>query len=188
MNSEGPPGFGLRQSSGAFGVSAACPKRQGTAAVHDAIALARAGAVEVADKLARFTRPGLVEEYSVSMDGVRQDFVVLERPAGAGELAVRLAVSGAKVEPAACGARLVLQNSGREIACSRLRVTDATGKELTAHMEVGGARAPRIRLAVFKANPHPKAPEDRENRTTLVQTARIFPRASMPENTVALSA
>ena len=90
----------------------------------------------------RFTRPGLVEEYSVSMDGVRQDFMVLERPAGAGELVVRLAVSGARVEPAAGGAQLVLENSGRKIAYSRLRVTDATGKELTARMEVveDGAR------------------------------------------------
>src|SRR5438034_8786100 len=56
------------------------------------------GAVSLDGQTARFTRPGLVEEYSVSMDGVRQDFVVLERPAGAGELAVRLAVSGARVD------------------------------------------------------------------------------------------
>src|SRR5438034_8487802 len=94
------------------------------------------GAVSLDGQTARFTRPGLVEEYSVSMDGVRQDFVVRERPAGAGELAVRLAVSGAKVEPAAGGAWLVLENSGRKIAYSRLRVTDVTGKELTARLEV----------------------------------------------------
>src|SRR5262249_45810576 len=50
--------------------------------------------------------------------------------------AVRLAVSGATVEPAAGGARLALENSGRKIAYSRLRVTDATGRELTAGMEV----------------------------------------------------
>ena len=37
MNLERPPGFGLRQSSGAFEASAACPKRQGTAAVQDAL-------------------------------------------------------------------------------------------------------------------------------------------------------
>jgi hypothetical protein len=67
---------------------------------------------------------------------VRQDFVVLERPAGNGELAVRLAVSGARVEPAAFGSQLVLENSGRKIAYSRLCVTDATGKELPARMEV----------------------------------------------------
>jgi len=105
-----------------------------------AIQLANTGTVEVADKLARFVRPALTEEYTVSMDGVRQDFVVLERPLGAGELAVRLAVSGAKVEQMADGVRLMLDNSGRKIAYSRLRVTDATGKELTARMEVVDGR------------------------------------------------
>ena len=45
------------------------------------------GTVTVADKLARCVRPGLTEEYSVSVDGVRQDFVVPERPAGDGAAA-----------------------------------------------------------------------------------------------------
>jgi hypothetical protein len=101
--------------------------------------IVRTGTVLVEGKLVRFTRPGLVEEYSVSMDGVRQDFLVPERPAGGGDLAVRLAVSGARVEPSAGGAQLVLENCGRKIAYSRLRVTDATGKELTARMEVIGS-------------------------------------------------
>src|SRR6266566_185755 len=35
------------------------------------------GTVAIDAQTVRFTRPGLVEEYSVSMDGVRQDFVVL---------------------------------------------------------------------------------------------------------------
>jgi hypothetical protein len=34
-------------------------------------ALPRTGKVEVADKLPRFVRPGLTEEYTVSMDGLR---------------------------------------------------------------------------------------------------------------------
>jgi hypothetical protein len=97
-----------------------------------------AGIISLAGQTVRFTRPGLVEEYSVSLDGVRQDFVVPARPAGAGELAVRLAVSGARVEPAAAGARLVLDNSERKLAYSRLRATDATGKELPARIEVTG--------------------------------------------------
>lgn len=100
------------------------------------IQLSAIGNVSIDGQIVRFTRPRLVEEYTVSMDGVRQDFVVLERPAGAGELALRLAVSGAKIEPAVVGARLVLESSGRKIAYSRLRVTDATGKELAARMEV----------------------------------------------------
>src|SRR5712664_2763291 len=57
--------------------------------------LPRTGTVALDGQTARFTRPGLVEEYSVSMDGVRQDFVVLERPRSfaqeRGELALWLA-------------------------------------------------------------------------------------------------
>src|SRR6185369_6611553 len=98
--------------------------------------LAHTGTVAVVEKLARFVRPGLVEEYSVSVDGVRQDFIIEQRPAGAGKLRVELEVAGAKLEPVANGAQLVLENSGRTIAYSRLRVTDATGKKLTARMEV----------------------------------------------------
>ena len=96
-----------------------------------------AGEVAVDGQNVRFVRPGLTEEYSVSMDGVRQDFVVTEKPAGAGELRVRLAVSGAQVTQTSYGAHLILTHSGRKIAYSRLRVTDATGKELSARIEVG---------------------------------------------------
>ncbi|MBE0544925.1 MAG: hypothetical protein IH623_26605 [Verrucomicrobia bacterium] len=143
-----------------------------------------AGTPSIDAQTVRFIRPGLVEEYTVSMDGVRQDFVVLEKPPltlslspsdgervadrpGEGELRLELAVSGARVESMAGGvhpvryagqavdhergnmlshgARLVLEKSGRKIAYSRLRVTDATGKELSARMEVleDGARRSR---------------------------------------------
>ena len=94
------------------------------------------GTVEVADNLVRFVRPGLTEEYSVSMDGVRQDLVVTERPAGAGQLRVELAVEGAKAEQLAEGARLVLADGERKIVYNRLRAVDARGKELTAKLEV----------------------------------------------------
>jgi hypothetical protein len=93
------------------------------------------GKVEVAENMVRYLRSGLTEEYSVSMDGVRQDFVVEDRPPGTGQLRVELDVAGARVEPRANGARLVLHGSGRKIAYSRLRATDATGKELTARWE-----------------------------------------------------
>jgi hypothetical protein len=76
------------------------------------------------------------------MDGVRQDFIIEQRPVGAGTLRVELEVAGAKVGPLADGARLVLENSGRKIAYSRLCVTDATGKELNARMEVMGSACP----------------------------------------------
>ena len=123
------------RASGSFqpsGLRAAKPAEDGTPNE----LLPRTATVQVVDNMVRFTRPGLVGEYTVSMDGVRQDFLVLERPDGAGELSVRLAVNGAEVEPAACGARLVLESSGHKIAYGRLRVTDATGREPSARMEV----------------------------------------------------
>ncbi len=70
------------------------------------------------------------------MDGVPQDFIIEQRPVGAGPLRVELVVTGAKVEPLMDGVQLVLENSGRKIAYGQLRVTDATGRELSAHMEV----------------------------------------------------
>ena len=42
--------------------------------------LARTGRVSAEDKLVRFTRPGLTEEYSASVDGVRQDFIIESPP------------------------------------------------------------------------------------------------------------
>lgn len=43
------------------------------------------GAVTVTGQTVRFVRSGLVEEYTVSIDGVRQDFVMAKRPADGGE-------------------------------------------------------------------------------------------------------
>ena len=107
-------------------------------------ALPRTGTISMEDKGVRFTRPGLTGEYSVSMDGVRQDFVIKQRPGGEGPLRVDLEVSGAKAEPLADGARLVLDGSGRKLAYSRLRAVDAAGQELAARLEVLAA----TRLAV----------------------------------------
>jgi hypothetical protein len=116
------------------------------------------GTVTVDGQTVRFTRAGLVEEYSVSMNGVRQDFVVTENPAGGGQLELRLAVTGARVESTASGAQLVLEQSGRKIAYSQLHATDATGKELLARIEVqepsafSGRQSPAFDLAVIVDN------------------------------------
>lgn len=107
--------------------------------------LSATGNVSIDGQTVRFTLPGLVEEYTASMDGVRQDFVVRERPPGSGELVLRVAVSGASVESAAVGAQVVLANSRRKIAYSRLKVTDANGRELPARMEVAAALKSEIR-------------------------------------------
>ena len=129
-------------------------------------ALETSGTVSVSDNLVRFTRAGLTEEYSVSVDGVRQDFIIESPPLNpppstlnsqpstlnhsAGDLRVELALSGARAEAAASGARLTLEGSGRVLAYSRLRVEDATGRELTAHLEV--LAADRVALSVADAN------------------------------------
>src|SRR6185503_8564538 len=117
---------------GRFRVTAQAVGRAGGAVAP----LPGSGTVRVQGTLVRFKRPGLTEEYSASLDGFRQDFVIAERPAGAGGLCVELAVTGARAEPASSGAKLVLEDSGRQIAYSRLRVVDVTGRELTARMEV----------------------------------------------------
>ena len=112
---------------------------------HSRAPLATTGKVVTADRLARFIRPGLTEEYSVSVDGVRKDFIVEQRPEGEGELRVELDVTSAKAEPLVNGARLVLDGSGRKLAYHRLRVVDATGRELPARMEVTAEGARRSR-------------------------------------------
>lgn len=109
---------------------------RGTGQLTSPAQLSPTGSVSVSGSLARFNRVGLTEEYSVSMDGVRQDFIVEQRPTGAGELRLELSLTGARAEATAKGARLVLDRSGRKLAYSRLRVIDANGKELTARMAV----------------------------------------------------
>ena len=74
-----------------------------------------------------------------------------EKPQGEGELRVGLAVAGARVEAMPGGARLVLEQSGREIAYSRLRATDANGKQLPARIEVAfhsALRTPQSTVAM----------------------------------------
>ena len=94
------------------------------------------GSVAVGDKSVLFSRPGLTEEYSVSVDGVRQDFIIAERPAGEGNLQVDIAVTGARAEAAVEGVKLTIASSGRVLIYNRLRVFDATGLELKGTIEV----------------------------------------------------
>ena len=94
------------------------------------------GTVSTEGNVVRFTRPGVAEEYSVGVDGVRQDFVITQRPAGTGELCLELTLSGAQAEAAPDAARLKLEGSGRELVYNRLRAQDATGKELKTRLEV----------------------------------------------------
>ncbi len=134
-----------------FRVKAAAVARAASFAIpHSSFAIPATGPVRASAESALWLRPGLVEEYRVSTDGVRQDFIVLQRPAAAGEeMAVDLEVTGARAETAAYGVKLTVSATGRELAYSRLKVTDAAGKELTARLEV--VDAGRLRVLVRDA-------------------------------------
>lgn len=114
-----------------FRVLASAVGRQGQAP----LSLPRCGSVQTTGDMVRYVRSQVVEEYSVSVDGVRQDFVVLERPTGQGPLGLHLEVSGAAAELAGDRVKLTLERSRRTLAYHRLQVTDATGRALSAHME-----------------------------------------------------
>jgi hypothetical protein len=131
-----------------FGVTAIKIERKQANTLFDSqgaegdLELSADGVISLNNQIVRFTRPELTEEYSVSIDGLRQDFIVQQAPPGpqSGELVVQLSVTGAKVESAPYGATLVLENSGRKIAYARMRVTDATGKTLPARIEASRAQ------------------------------------------------
>lgn len=101
--------------------------------------LASRGEVTADGDRVLFARPGLVEEYSASLEGVRQDFLVLERPAGEGWLKVGLRLRGARARAAEPGVVLTLDGSGRELAYHRLHVVDARGRVLEARLEARAA-------------------------------------------------
>jgi hypothetical protein len=102
------------------------------------LALAKHGTVQVIDAHAHYLRPGLSEEYSVTADGIRQDFLVTQSPAGPGPLRLHLTLRGARAEVSPDGAQLALNESGRKLNYNRLRVIDATGRQLAAWVEIAG--------------------------------------------------
>ncbi len=104
------------------------------------------GKVAVAGQVARFIRPGLTEECSVSVAGVRQDFVIEQRPEGTGLVRLDLEVDGAKAETMGDGARLVLADSGRKLVYNRLKAEDARGNEVKASMKAVSANRLTVEL------------------------------------------
>ena len=99
--------------------------------------LSLSGRLEASKQVVRFIRPGLTEEYSVSVDGVRQDFVLEQGPKeGTGPVRLELEVDGAKAEAMTEGACLVLEDGGRKIIYHQLKAQDARGKALMVQLEV----------------------------------------------------
>ena len=104
--------------------------------------LAESGTVTRESGTIKYSRPGLVEEYSVTAEGLRQDFVVAGPPPAHGDshglLMVSLSLCGATASAAGTGDGLTLtfDGSGRTLAYSRLCVTDATGRRLHAALTI----------------------------------------------------
>lgn len=113
----------------------------------DSVVLSGDGRVQTSGKLVSLVRPCLTEEYSVSTEGLRQDFLIHERPKGSGPLRLMLNVEGAACESIEQGVKLTLAGSGREISYSKLKVTDARGREHTAMMHAASSAMIEIVVA-----------------------------------------
>ncbi|MEO8616481.1 MAG: hypothetical protein ABI600_15160 [Luteolibacter sp.] len=98
------------------------------------------------DDVVSFIRPGIVEEYRVGVDGVRQDFILADRPPGSGELILSLSLSGAEAGETAQGIKLTLDKDKRELIYSRLHVTDSAGKVMSAAIKVADQHTLQIQV------------------------------------------
>lgn len=79
----------------------------------------------------------VIEEFTSSSDGIRQDFIVLEKPSGSGDLILTLRVSNAK--PSINGDDIKLRmECGRELLYTNLSVSDNEGNNLPAKFMVLG--------------------------------------------------
>lgn len=93
------------------------------------------GAILSTASKASYSRPGLVEEYTVSVDGIRQDFRVDQEPVGTGTLNLHLELSGANAEISAQQLFLKPNGTDRRVVYGKLQVTDAAGQILPAKFE-----------------------------------------------------
>ncbi len=75
----------------------------------------------------------LIERFSASSEGIRQDFIVRDRPRVNGRMKIQLMVHGALAQSANRGISLSLP-SGRAFVYNKLKVMDANGKSLEASM------------------------------------------------------
>jgi hypothetical protein len=86
--------------------------------------------VNVSKDCVQIIRTEMVEEYRVSGDGIRQDFIISKRPEIDGKLVLVVELNGATAGLSDKGIKILLTETGREFAYSKLLVTDSAGKEL----------------------------------------------------------
>ncbi|MFM2091577.1 MAG: hypothetical protein RLZZ127_2066, partial [Planctomycetota bacterium] len=95
------------------------------------------GRVSVDGSAARLVRNhGLVEEITTSSEGIRQDWLVHDRPPGTGPLELVLSLEGASASLGSGSQVDVSVSGGRRLTWHRLHVTDAQGAVLAARFQV----------------------------------------------------
>lgn len=103
-----------------------------------------AGTVSSEDmELVKLHRSMLIEQFSANADGIRQDFVIVNKPHGQGPLILSLAVHGASASEGRTDISLTLP-SGRTFLYGKLETVDADGKVLPSRMEAVGAESIQI--------------------------------------------
>ncbi len=107
--------------------------------------LATPGEAKIVGGRVEIRRPGLVEWYTNSREGLEQGFTVAEPPAGDGPLVLELAVEGARVSRHSD--RVIFQaQTGRRLEYGKLAAVDSQDRTLVARLEV--PEASRLRLIV----------------------------------------
>ncbi len=113
----------------------------------------QSGVVRVQEQTAVLDRGLLREIFTASADGLRQDFVVAQPPAGDAPLTLTLALDGATASEAASGVALTLPG-GRQLVYHRLQITDADGQTLTRQLRRQDDRT----LAITVQDTHARYP------------------------------
>jgi hypothetical protein len=94
------------------------------------------GATDECLRRLELDRGTLVEWWKNGVRGIEHGFDVAVRPAGAGELAIRVAVEGLVAEPDGETGALLRENGELRLSYSGLTAFDASGEALPARMEV----------------------------------------------------
>ena len=103
------------------------------------------GEVSSAGARVEIRRPGLVEWYENSPEGLEQGFTLTQRPGGEGDLWLDLDVRGASASLRGDSV-LLTAASGRRLSYGHLVVVDARGRELASRFEVPVTG--QVRLAI----------------------------------------
>jgi len=91
--------------------------------------------VKVEDNMVKVYGNNVIQEFTTKYSGIRQDFIITNKPSGKGRLVIDLNVDNATIKENRTGV-FVLMSQGRSLTYDSLHVTDANGKVLNAHFNI----------------------------------------------------